>query len=90
MNRQELTDLLHKLQSALEAGPAVDDTLKVSLRQLDQDIQKLLTQGDSAAAADASTLNARAQELEARFETEHPVLASTLRDVMDTLGKMGI
>jgi hypothetical protein len=90
MNRQELTDLLQKLQSALEAGPAVDEGLKASLRQLDHDIQTLLTPDNTAAATDAGSLNERAQELEARFETEHPVLASTLRDVMDTLGKMGI
>lgn len=95
MDRQELAALLKKLQAELESGQAVDEHLRQSLHALDRDIQKVLAQpaGSSATAqtdAEEASLNERAQELEAKFATEHPYLASTLRDVMDTLGKMGI
>jgi flagellar biosynthesis/type III secretory pathway chaperone len=91
MEKQELATLLKKLQAELESGQAIDDSLKQSLQALDQDIQKVLGQASlQAKPADEASLNERAQELEAKFAAEHPYLASTLRDVMDTLGKMGI
>jgi hypothetical protein len=91
MDRQELASLLNKLQAELESGHPVDEQLKQQLQTLDQDIQKVLAQGGPLTReADDTSLESRAQEIEARFASEHPVLASTLRDVMDTLGKMGI
>jgi hypothetical protein len=88
MNKTELTSLLEKLRTELESGPSVDEPLRQSLAALDADIQRVL--GQAAPGAGDGSLNARAQELEARFTLEHPYLASTLRDVMDILGKMGI
>lgn len=91
MNKQELAELLKKLQSELEAGPTVDDKLREQLQTLDQDIRKVLTgQGTAATEDSEGSLEERAQAIEARFASEHPYLANTLRDVMDTLGKMGI
>ena len=97
MNKQELADLLKKLQTELESGKPVDASLKQSLAVLDQDIRKVLAQPSAPASAERNdntdsqdSINERARALEARFEAEHPILASTLRDVMDTLGKMGI
>lgn len=91
MDKQELASLLKKLQTELESGQPVDAQLKQQLQTLDQDIQKVLAQGSPLTGeASEATLEDRAQEIEARFATEHPYLASTLRDVMDTLGKMGI
>lgn len=91
MDKQELAALLKKLQAELESGQPVDSALKAQLQALDQDIQKVLTQGHPMArGADEASLGERASEIEARFASEHPYLATTLRDVMDTLGKMGI
>ena len=91
MEKQELASLLKKLQTELESGQVIDDGLRQSLQALDQDIQKVLGQGSTPSlSADDGSLGERAQELEAKFAAEHPYLASTLRDVMDTLGKMGI
>lgn len=102
MEKQELAALLEKLQRELESGPAVDEGLRQSLQSLQSDIQSVLAQQGASVASsgmsqdaettggDEGSLNDRAQELEAKFSTEHPYLASTLRDVMDTLGKMGI
>jgi hypothetical protein len=91
METQELAALLKKLKTELESGQPVDASLKASLHSLDQDIQKVLAQGSPLAGhADEASINERALELETRFAAEHPYLATALRDVMDTLGKMGI
>lgn len=92
MDKSELSALLKKLQSTLESGgQPIDADLRQQLHALDRDIQKVLDQdGAPESQEDEVTLEERAQEIEARFATEHPYLASTLRDVMDTLGKMGI
>jgi len=91
MDKQELAALLKKLQAELESGQPVDGQLKQQLQALDQDIQKVLAQDSpQAQSTDEASLGERATEIEARFASEHPYLASTLRDVMDTLGKMGI
>jgi septal ring factor EnvC (AmiA/AmiB activator) len=91
MDKQELASLLKKLQTELESGQPVDAQLKQQLQTLDQDIQKVLAQGSPLTReAEENSLEDRAQQIEARFATEHPYLANTLRDVMDTLGKMGI
>lgn len=91
MNRSELEALLKKLQSELASGQPVDEALRTSLRQLDQDIQQVLGSGSPLSNTDSDeTLAQRAQDIDARFSAEHPYLANTLRDVMDMLGKMGI
>lgn len=97
MNRQELNALLEKLHAELAASPQVDDALKQSLQALDQDIQRVLSQASTEAAATASAepgdepdINALAQALEAKLEAGHPYLVNTLRELMDRLGKMGI
>lgn len=91
MNRTELESLLKKLHAELASGQQVDEDLRSSLRQLDQDIQQVLGAGSPLAGSDEEeSLAQRAQEIDARFSAEHPYLANTLRDVMDLLGKMGI
>lgn len=92
MDKTELSSLLKKLQAELESGgQTIDEGLKQQLQLLDQDIRKILVQGSASVRQDSeASLEERAQEIEARFASEHPYLASTLRDVMDTLGKMGI
>ncbi|MBU0917724.1 MULTISPECIES: DUF4404 family protein [Aquabacterium] len=96
MNREELTALLQKLHTELAARPQVDASTRQALQTLDTDIQRVLAQAGEQAAndpqstADQDDINALAQTLEAKLETDHPVLIGTLRDLMDRLGKMGI
>ncbi len=92
MNRTELDALLSKLKAALASTESVDASLRQSLETLDADIRQVLMQRPNEAAANdgEAPLSERAQEIEVRFAAEHPYLATTLRDVMDRLGKMGI
>ncbi|AWI53149.1 hypothetical protein DEH84_06675 [Aquabacterium olei] len=96
MDATELKTLLQRLKNELESGQPVAPELKALLQDLDRDIQQALEAqpspagNEKAPSEDEASLNARAQAIEARFSTDHPYLASTLRDVLDTLGKMGI
>jgi Domain of unknown function (DUF4404) len=92
MNREELQQLLQQLHKGLADAPPMDADLRASLLQLDDDIRQALKPDDQAAANEApgDSLQDRAEALEARFEVDHPVLAGTLRNLMDSLGKMGI
>jgi hypothetical protein len=96
MPREELTELLQKLHTELAARPEVDASTREALRTLDADIQRVLAQAaepaanDPEASGDEDDIQALAQTLEAKLESDHPVLVGTLRDLMDRLGKMGI
>ncbi len=92
MKREELQQLLLQLHKGLADAPPMDADLRSSLLQLDEDIRQALKPEAQAAANEApgDSLQGRAEALEAQFEVDHPVLAGTLRNLMDTLGKMGI
>jgi flagellar biosynthesis/type III secretory pathway chaperone len=97
MDATELKNLLQRLKGELESGQPVAPELRQLLQTLDQDIQQALqspaettSEKPKAPSDDEASLNERAQVIEARFAADHPYLASTLRDVLDTLGKMGI
>lgn len=97
MNREELNALLQRLHTELAARPQVDASTREALQTLDADIQRVLAQSEEQAAndphvttGDQGDINVLAQTLEAKLETDHPVLVGTLRDLMDRLGKMGI
>lgn len=93
MDATELKTLLQRLKQELESGQPVAPELRQLLQTLDTDIQLALQSSSTKAKAppdDEASLNERAQVIEARFASDHPYLASTLRDVLDTLGKMGI
>ena len=94
MKREELQSLLQQLRQGLAEAPPMDDGLRQSLMTLDEDIRRALqpadVSGGSEPASNDESLESRAQALEAQFEAEHPVVAGTLRDLIDRLGKMGI
>ena len=96
MNREEFTALLQRLHTELAARPQVDVSTREALQTLAADIQRLLSPpgeqaaNDPRASDEQGDINALAQTLEAKLETDHPVLVGTLRDLMDRLGKMGI
>lgn len=104
MTRPEISALLAQLRAELASHPEVDEGTRASLGALGQDIQRVLASDPgmpSEAPEDASIgapdmaydepdINVLAQTLEAKLEAGHPYLVSTLRDLMDRLGKMGI
>ncbi|WP_374590135.1 DUF4404 family protein [Aquabacterium sp.] len=89
MNIQALKDSLQQLRQHLESGGPVDAELKQLLVTLDQDIHHVITKQE-AGEAHESALVERAQHVSAQLAAEHPVLESAMRQLADTLGKMGI
>ncbi len=83
-----LKNTLQDLHNHLASTASVDDELKALLQTLDRDIQQLLNQ--PAPPADDAPLSTRAQELSAQFAAQHPKLETLLRELSNTLERMGI
>ena len=84
MSNERIKDLLAQLRE--EIGKAdVDDELKELASDLDADIHRVIEDD-----ADSSALVDRAKELEADFATNHPTAERFMREVLDTLARMGI
>jgi hypothetical protein len=90
MSTDNLKDALKKLHANLESTSTVDAELKTLLKVLDNDIQNLLAKKDDASSSEVPDLVTRAQSLSAKFATEHPQLEQVMRELADTLARMGI
>lgn len=91
MDTQHIKQTLKQLHADLEAGGRPDPELRTILQTLAQDINRTLDQTPGQAdVSEGDTLEDRAREVSAKFAAEHPYLESTLRDLMDGLGKIGI
>jgi len=87
MSNTEIRELLQKLQEEIRKTELDADTRSL-FRSLDEDIHELLE--SEAGSAGTDTLLKRARQLEAKFATDHPTAERFMREVIDTLGRMGI
>jgi len=87
MSNKEIRQLLAKLQGEIQKTELDDDTL-AAVRELDTDIDDLLDPEGNRAETD--TVLEKARELETNFATEHPTIERFMREVIDTLVRMGI
>ena len=104
MTPENLKTKLLELHETLATSGPLDPELVQLLAVLDTDIQARLagqsvettTRGAAPSAPPAVTpaaaagLTARAQELSARFAVQHPHLEPVLRELSDTLQRIGI
>lgn len=80
--------MLNSLHEALEKTDKVDpETLKL-VRELDEDINRLVESGSVDDEFD--NVVDRAKSVETRFAVEHPVAERFLREIIDALSKVGI
>jgi len=87
MSNEKIRELLAKLQDEVQDTELDADT-RSSLRDLDSDIHELL---DSATSEQKITsVTERAKLLEAKFAINHPTVERFLREVIDTLAKIGV
>ena len=87
MTEQNLKKLLNKLHDALENTEKVDsETLKL-VQDLDEDINRFL---EADSDDDVDNVMDRAKSVETRFAVDHPVAERFLREIIDTLAKVGI
>jgi len=88
MNHENLKELLSNLNDALEKTDHVDADMLDLVRELDEEIHRLTQAG--AKADDVEDVLDKAKSMETRFAVDHPVAESFLREIIDTLAKIGI
>lgn len=86
---QDLYRQLESLHQELARTTAVDAEERALLITLVGDITRLLGQSNLS-ASEHHTLTERLDELAVHFEAEHPALGSAIRQIMDTLSRVGI
>jgi hypothetical protein len=86
MSQEKIKALLQELQQELSETTQVDADTLVLVKQLDSDIEQWL----EAAEDVNSPVMEDAIALEARFAANHPVAERLIREVIDTLGRIGI
>ncbi len=86
MSENNVKNLLIQLQKALAEGAAVDDETLAMAKKLDKEISAFIA---SAEDVNSPVLD-DAIALEARFAANHPVAERVIRELIDSLGRIGI
>jgi phosphate uptake regulator len=86
MTDKNLNELLTELNDALESIEEIDPETRELVKDLDEDINRLLESGEQ----DVDGVVDRAQTLETRFALEHPVAERFFREIIDALSRVGI
>ncbi len=86
-----LQQSLRQLHAELAQTPRVDDASRQLLRDVLNDIERVLRQGAAAAPTPPAAASlSRLEALAVDFEAEHPALAASLRQFVDLLGRAGL
>jgi F0F1-type ATP synthase beta subunit len=87
MSNQKLRELLATLQEEIQKTD-VDAGTRSLIQELDSDIHALL--GSGTTDTDTNSVVERARLLEAEFSTSHPVAERFVREIIDTLVRIGV
>lgn len=87
MTSTNVKSLLEKLRAELRSSD-VDEETREALQAFDSEIHQLID--ESADGSETGVVTERARELESRFAAEHPTAARVVREIMDTLARIGI
>ena len=85
MTNEKLQQLLKELHQELGATTTLDPNSRKLVEQVLQDVDRIGHRPEPPAS-----IEARLREVMLRFESEHPRLATTVGQVADALGKLGI
>jgi len=88
MNDKSLKELLNNLHAVLEKTDEVDPETLELVRNLDEEINRLV-ESDSP-EDDFDNVVDQAKSVETRFAVDHPVAERFLREIIDALSKVGI
>jgi len=86
MTDKNLNELLSELNQALEKIDEIDPETRALVKDLDEDINRLLESGEE----DLEGVVDRARSIETRFALDYPVAERFLREIIDALAKVGI
>ena len=87
MPARELQEQLNTLREQLEQNPPLSEDERANLHELMAQIElkiELETKTQDSSLSDGVNLAVE------RFELEHPAIAGTLRNIVQTLGNIGI
>jgi hypothetical protein len=90
MERQELTAKLAELHAELSRSDQVDPASLDRLRELTDEIGRLLDDEEAADRDEAEGITSGLKDLLLKFEADHPELSLTLGKVADALAAIGI
>jgi hypothetical protein len=85
MSSERVKELLKQLRRELDTTDVDPETLSL-VRELDGDIQELLDSTENPVDA----LMRRAKAVEVRFAVNHRVAERILREIVETLARMGV
>jgi hypothetical protein len=85
VSEENLRQLLAQVHERLGQSGSIDPQSRELLRTVMHDIERALSGTGTAPTAQAGL-----ESLAVRFEADHPQLAETLRQVIDSLSKAGI
>jgi hypothetical protein len=91
----QLQQSLSQLHAVLVRTPSVDESSERLLREVLNDIERLLSSGGTAPRAAGSGAApeaplSRLEGLAVEFEADHPAVAASLREFIDLLGRAGL
>ncbi len=86
MDQDKVRSLLAQLQKELKSGEKLDRETLELVKKLDKNVDSLI---ESAEDSNAPVMD-DAIALEARFAANHPVAERLVRELIDTLGRIGI
>jgi predicted nucleic acid-binding Zn-ribbon protein len=90
MSKEPLRQTLEQLHDELEQTKKLDDASRAMLRDLMEDIQKLLEASDEEAAERHDSLMGRLSDAMKHFEDDHPTLVAVLGRISDSLGRLAV
>ncbi|WP_419812931.1 DUF4404 family protein [Bacterioplanoides sp.] len=85
MPQETLKQQLQQLHHTLQQHPDLDEESRELLQSIATDIANQPT--DQASAHD---LNDQVQQQAIRFEQQHPALSEVLKQILDTLNRIGV
>ena len=87
MSNEKIQELLVKLHEEIEAT-TIDADTRFLMQELDSDILDLLD--STSGTDDTKSVLESAKRLETRFSTSHPAAEHFIREIIDTLARMGV
>jgi len=82
----KLNELLAELRNELRRAEDIDAESRRILHELHSEIEELV----EPEPAQVKSLIGRIKAMESRLAAEHPVLEQAMRELADTIGKMGV
>lgn len=88
MSDTKLHELLTQVHEQLKQQDSIDDESQALLHQVLSDVNTVSSSENSDDLE--QDITDRIEQQAVQFEQEHPTLAEILRQIMDTLGRIGV